>query len=547
MGSDRGKSGLADTTLEDIDAPHRLRISDLTQAVTSPAARRGLIALAGGIVFLAWPGLTTVAIVAIVAVALLLIGGSDLVASARGRKNRGEWVRSALMVLAGASLLVFRGASFRWIAVAVGVVLIGRGLIDVIAAARGTGQGRERVWWLIRGAAQILAGGITIVSPRTVVLAVMAIVAAAWIIAGLLNLFHALNRDTSDDAPIAARDTPQAAVDWLRERDMGTDERRLVIEKLIFEGPAFRARVARFVALMLFATAIATFGVQADSTAVVIGAMLIAPLMTPIMATAASLLMGWPGRAIRSFALVVGGVLLAVGTSWVLARYAPQLVSVTANTQVLGRVSPTLLDLLVAVAAGAAGAYAVSRTDVSDSLPGVAISVALVPPLTVVGISLQAGQFTFATGAFLLFLTNLVGIVLAGGIVFVLVGFSPWFHLETNQQQVNRSFAAVGVALLLISIPLAITGDDIVTGVTDQATAEEAVDEWLPTQSPFDPARVSVDGSTVVVVLVGSGELPIIDHLAARLATDFDREVTLDLRVLPEERTTVTAIPEETN
>ena len=105
---------------------------------------------------------------------------------------------------------------------------------------------------------------------------------------------------------------------------------------------------------MAFSTAIATFGINADSTAVVIGAMLIAPLMIPIMATSASLLMGWTVRATRSLFLVAGGVAIAVAGSWILSRYFPVL-EVTTNSQILSRVSPTTVDLMIALAAGAAG------------------------------------------------------------------------------------------------------------------------------------------------------------------------------------------------
>ena len=488
-------------------------------------------------------GATTVAILGVIAVTLILVGLSDVVAALRGRGERNEWIRGLLMTVVGGSVLVLRRSSFQWIALALGVVFVGRGLVDLVAALRSDRELRDRSWRVVRGLAQTSVGVITAVSPRTVVLVVVAVIAIAWIVAGLLNLLHAFNLDPSDDEPITARDTPQAVVDWLRLRDMGSEDRRAVTEKLVFEGSALRTRVARFVALMLFSTAIATFGVQADSTAVVIGAMLIAPLMTPIMATAASLLMGWPSRAVRSIALVAAGVILAVGASWILSKYAPELVAVSANSQILSRVSPTLLDLLVAVAAGGAGAYAVSRTDVSDSLPGVAIAVALVPPLTVVGVSLQAGQFDFAVGAFLLFLTNLVGIILAAGVTFVLVGLSPWFHLEANQQQVNRSFAAVGVALLLIAIPLGITGERIVSGVTDQSTAEAAVKSWLGEGSPYDLARVVVDGDSIAVIIVGTGDVPAAGSLADRLAADLDSTIELDLRVIPEQRTIVTSGP----
>ena len=284
---------------------------------------------------------------------------------------------------------------------------------------------------------------------------------------------------------------------------------------------------------MAFSTAIATFGINADSTAVVIGAMLIAPLMTPIMATSASLLMGWPVRATRSMLLVGAGVAIAVAGSWLLSRYFPVL-EVTTNSQILSRVSPTTVDLMIAFAAGAAGAFAISRPDVADSLPGVAIAVALVPPLAVIGITLEAAEWSFALGATLLFVTNLVGVILAAGITFVLVGFSPWFHLEANRTQINRSYATVGIALLLIAIPLTLAGEELLVSVTNSSKATAVVDDWLEAAPGYEQVSVTIQGSDVEVVVGGSGDLPSPQALADDFADEFGREMTVDLSVVPD-------------
>jgi uncharacterized hydrophobic protein (TIGR00271 family) len=192
--------------------------------------------------------------------------------------------------------------------------------------------------------------------------------------------------------------------------------------KLFFEGAKRRVNLERFAVLLFLSTVIATFGVLGDSTATVIGAMIIAPLMTPIMATAAGLVMGDMGRAGRSILVVIGGVAAVIGVAWLIGTFHIGVISFTTNSQITARVSPSLIDLAVALASGAAGAFALSRTDVADSLPGVAISIALVPPLAVVGLSLSAAEWDDAIGALLLFLTNFVSILLTGGGVFALLG-----------------------------------------------------------------------------------------------------------------------------
>jgi uncharacterized hydrophobic protein (TIGR00271 family) len=264
--------------------------------------------------------------------------------------------------------------------------------------------------------------------------------------------------------------------------------------------------------------------------------------MIPIMATSASLLMGWPVRATRSLFLVGGGIAIAIAGSWLLSRYFPVL-EVTTNSQILSRVSPTTVDLMIAFAAGAAGAFAISRPDVADSLPGVAIAVALVPPLTVIGITLEAGEWEFALGATLLFLTNLVGVILAAGITFVLVGFSPWFHVEANRSQINRSYATVVVALLLIAIPLSVAGEDVLASVTNSGKASGVVERWLETAPGYRTVSVTVRGSEAEVVIVGSGTLSSPQTLADGFAEEFSREMEIDLSVIPEDSYQLTGLP----
>ena len=152
-------------------------------------------------------------------------------------------------------------------------------------------------------------------------------------------------------------------------------------------------------ALLFLSTVIATYGVIGDSTATVIGAMIIAPLMRPIMATAAAIVTGRFDRAIRSSLIVAAGVAGVIGVSWLLtALNITAVISFESNAQITGRVSPRLIDLYAALASGAAGAFAMSREDIADSLPGVAISISLVPPLCVVGVGLSEGEFGAAWG-----------------------------------------------------------------------------------------------------------------------------------------------------
>ena len=177
-----------------------------------------------------------------------------------------------------------------------------------------------------------------------------------------------------------------------------------------------------FYALLLTASMIASFGLMADSTAVVIGAMLVSPLMTPIQGISLALVRGdgrLLGHAVRS---EVVGALLAI---CVPAVFGMLPINVEATPEMLARTQPNLLDLLVAVLAGFAGAYAMIDERISPALPGVAIATAIVPPLANCGLCLGLGAYAGALGSFLLFFANVLSILLITALVFMVAGLAP--------------------------------------------------------------------------------------------------------------------------
>lgn len=207
-----------------------------------------------------------------------------------------------------------------------------------------------------------------------------------------------------------------------------------------------------FYTLMSLSSAIALLGLLLDSSAVIIGAMLVAPLMSPILSLAQGIVQGNPHLIQRAGASTFKGTVVSIGVSTALTLLLPV---AQPTGEILARVRPNLLDLGVALAAGAAAAYAVSRASVAAALPGVAISVALVPPLGVVGYGLGTSRFDIAGGALLLFLTNLGGIVLVGVAIFLMMGFRPT-RAERGVRARQATFFAV-VGLVLIAFPLGLT------------------------------------------------------------------------------------------
>jgi uncharacterized hydrophobic protein (TIGR00271 family) len=178
------------------------------------------------------------------------------------------------------------------------------------------------------------------------------------------------------------------------------------------------AKQSRFWLLLVLSTVIATTGVIGDSTATVIGAMIIAPLAVPIQGAAVGIAYGELRPLLLSTAIVLAAMAVVVGLAALIAVVLPELHPPSQNSQITGRASPTLVDLVAAAATGLAGAFAVGRRDIGDILPGVAIAISLVPPLAVVGVTAVAGEWDSAWGALLLFLTNVLAIVVVGTAVF---------------------------------------------------------------------------------------------------------------------------------
>lgn len=315
--------------------------------------------------------------------------------------------------------------------------------------------------------------------------------------------------------------------------------------KLFFEGEGKSRSVTNYVVLLTLATIIATYGVISGSTATVIGAMIIAPLMTPIMAATLAMVLGSGHRIKKSIVVVGMSVVYVIVLAIVLSVFiSPFVIGFGTNPEITSRVSPNLLALFVAFASGAAGAFASSREDVGDTLPGVAIAISLVPPLAVVGISLAKVQWGDAGGAFVLFLTNFLAILLAGGAVLWLSGVS--IHSKSAHQDIHRTraFQIAVLATILVAILLGFNGHRTLEQDQDTALLQSTVDSWLE-GTPYTITRVTlkyhpydflVSGPAHAVIVVGgTGELPDIAQLAQALEENLGYPVTIELRVLPEQ------------
>ena len=198
-----------------------------------------------------------------------------------------------------------------------------------------------------------------------------------------------------------------------------------------------------YLVLMVLSTMLAAIGLY-QSSAAVVSAMLLAPLMAPIVALSMGLLRHDTKLSKSSILTILVGILIALTAASLISLMFPHK-PITMEMQ--ARLQPSLLDLGVAIVAGVAGAYTKSNKKILQSLAGVSIAVALVPPLAVAGIGLGMGDLGFFGQAFLLFSTNLIGITLAATFTFRMLGYSPVVRDK-------RGVIFVTFLLIAIAIPL---------------------------------------------------------------------------------------------
>jgi len=200
---------------------------------------------------------------------------------------------------------------------------------------------------------------------------------------------------------------------------------------------------------IILSAGIATLGLLQNSVAVIIWAMLIAPLLRPINWIAYSIATWERTFFKKSIFMLILSIILAIG----LWYFITKILNLEIQTpEILGRTNPTLLDLFVASLSAIVAILSLKFTRLGESVAGVAMAASLMPPLAVVGIQLAFGNLSASWWAFMLFLTNLVAIILVGVILFWMYGFNP--HKLDQHKKVMKRLAFVIIGLIVITVPL---------------------------------------------------------------------------------------------
>lgn len=292
---------------------------------------------------------------------------------------------------------------------------------------------------------------------------------------------------------------------YLADREMSPEERRSVLEDLFVFGKQNQTPfLVRMTVLLVLSTIIATAGLLADSAAVVIGAMLVAPLMNPVMAAAGAVVMGWSKRFYQSMWLVAAMGAGALILSSMLTLLSPELVFIP--EQVIARTKPTYFDLLIALAAGSAGAYTITRKE-SSAIPGVAVAVALLPPLASAGILFTTGEGELGLRAVVLFLTNLVAMVLAGALTFIAVGVSPATARRHSAAFIKAKIWLFVVLTLAVSVPLWFYSNKVIFNAHYLAAKSDVLQHWLA-ENDLELVDIDIFRKNQVIVLDLQGPNP---------------------------------------
>ena len=228
---------------------------------------------------------------------------------------------------------------------------------------------------------------------------------------------------------------------------LGRDDRKALIERI--EAGALGG--IDFHVMMILASGLASLGLLEDSTAVVIGAMLVAPLMGPLIGAGLALTQGNLVLFRKSIGVALLGLLTGFAVSLAIGMLNP---GFEPSLEIEARGNPDILDLGIAILSGFVAAYAFGRPGVANTLAGVAIAAALVPPLCVVGIGLTNGRPLVAANSAILLSTNLVAIILSAAVAFAMLGIRGERGKSQIPGWVKRSFLFLVMAALILLLPL---------------------------------------------------------------------------------------------
>lgn len=291
----------------------------------------------------------------------------------------------------------------------------------------------------------------------------------------------------NDNRPGFARSPLDPFLRWWQAHVAKSVEHRLVVER-VQEDAGWSSH---YIFMVLMSAGIAVLGLLLSSPAVVIGAMLISPLMGPIIGLGFGLALFDFAEIKRTMIALALGVLLAVAFCAFIVLASPLQ---TVTSEIAARTRPNLFDLLVALFSGLAGTYAMIRGR-HGAIVGVAIATALMPPIAVVGFGLATANWTVFWGSGLLFLTNLMTIAISAAILARLYGFAG----NLSPKQTGLQASLVVTTFLALGIPLGLTLKQIAWETLASRQAREVIAETFGDRARLSDLSIDYDGRPIAI------------------------------------------------
>jgi uncharacterized hydrophobic protein (TIGR00271 family) len=297
-----------------------------------------------------------------------------------------------------------------------------------------------------------------------------------------------------------------------------------------------------FVTLSL-AAALASLGLLMDNAAIIIGAMIVAPLMTAILSMGMSIILGDTRFFWRATATTLRGILLAIVMGMIIGFVIP---GAEPSSIMLSLSHPSIYDLAVALVAGLAAAYAISRKEVSAALAGVAVATSLTPPLANMGLGIALRNWSIAWGSSLIFLGNLVSIVATSGFIFLWLGFRPHMDMydsvDRTVQVLRRGMFTFVLLLVLIAIPMSVYTARSLRDLRFSRNVASAINvevARIPDAEVMDWEQTMVNSTLQIdltIRVVGPLRSEEARSLQERIAERLNMPVALSLSMVPAEK-----------
>jgi len=232
-----------------------------------------------------------------------------------------------------------------------------------------------------------------------------------------------------------------------------------------------------FFVLTIFSGIIITLGLVVDSSAVVIGGMLLAPLVWPILALSLGIVKGRSKLIQDSSFTLLKSTLLIFVIAIIIGIISPSYA--LKGTEFLSRTSPTIFELFIALAAGFVGAFVIAYPKIGAAIAGVVVAAALVPPIAVMGVSIVHGNVSLAGGAFILYLSNLIAVTFSASVLFFIAKFKGPSS-ESGQERRKSNMRWTLLFLLVLMVPLFLITSNTIKENKQQKIVREIIGATIP-------------------------------------------------------------------